>query len=127
LTAGPTQAQSEIMVGDQIPSLIVQIIDELRGRGVLITNRGGEWCVNVRGGTQATEYLTDDLQDAFEHGRAMAAARPAAPAPEKPPEIIRRNWRSPMSAGAQRRRIIKAHNYRLRARAIKKQRGDSRA
>jgi len=115
------------MAGEQIPSLIMQIMDELRARGVLITNCGGDWCVNVRGGTQATEYLTDDLQDAFEHGRAMAAARPAAPAPEKPPEIIRRKWRRPMSAGAQRRRMIKAHNHRVRARAIKKQREDSHA
>jgi hypothetical protein len=92
-----------------------------------LVDRSADWCVNVRGGTQATEYLTDDLQDAFEHGRAMAAARPAAPAPEKPPEIIRRKWRRPMSAGAQRRRMIKADNHCLRARAIKKQREDSHA
>ena len=115
------------MTGDQIPTLIIQIIDELRARGVLITNRGGDWCVNLRRGTQATEYLTDDLQDAFEHARALAASQTAAPAPEKPPEIIRRKWRRPMSAGAQRRRIIKAHNSRLRARVIKKQREDSHA
>jgi hypothetical protein len=127
LTVQPTQAHSKNMAGERIPSLILQIMDELRARGVLITNRGGEWCVNVRGGTQATEYLTDDLRDAFEHGRAMAAARPAAPTPEKPPEIIRRKWRRPMSVKAQRRRMIKAHNYRLRARAVKKQREDSRA
>jgi hypothetical protein len=126
LTARPTQAQSNIMTGEQIPSLITPIIDELRARGVLITNRGGDWCVNLRGGSQATEYLTDDLQEAFEHGRAMAPSRLAAPAPEKPPEIIRRKWRKRMSTKAQRRRMIKAHNYRLRARAIKKQREERR-
>ena len=115
------------MASDRIPSLIIQIIDELRARGVLITNRGGEWRVNVRGGTQATEYLTDDLQDAFEHGRALAASRmAAAEPPEKPPKIVRREWRKPMSAKAQRRRMIRAHNYRMRARAIKKQRGERR-
>jgi hypothetical protein len=77
--------------------------------------------VNVRGGSQATEYLTDDLQDAFDHGRALAAARIEAPVPSTPP-AIRRQWRRPMNAGAQRRRMIKAHNYRMRARAVKKQR-----
>jgi hypothetical protein len=126
LTVGPTQAQTKIMAGERIPSLIMQIMDELRARGVLITNRGGDWCVNVRGGAQATEYLTDDLQDAFEHGRAMAASLLAAPEPEKPPEIFRRKWRKPMSARAQRRRMIVAHNYRMRARAIKKQREEGR-
>ena len=115
------------MVGDQIPSLIMQSMDELRSRGVLITNRGGEWCVNAKGRTQAAEYLTNDLQDAFEHGRAMAVAGPAAPAPEKPSEISYRKWRRPMGGKAQRRRMIKAHNYRMRARAIKKQREDGDA
>jgi hypothetical protein len=126
LTVPPILAQTDLMAGDQIPSLIMQMIDELRARGVLITNRGGEWCVSVRGGTQTTEYLTDDLQDAFEHGRALAAVRPAALAPEKPPEIIRRKWRRPMNARTLRRRMIKAHNYRMRARAIKKQRVEGR-
>jgi hypothetical protein len=114
------------MTGDRIPSLIMQIMDELRARGVLITNRGGEWCVNLRGGTEATEYLTDDLQDAFEHGRALVVSRLATPAAEKPPKIHRK-WRKPLGGVAHRRRLIKAHNYRLRARAIKKQREDRHA
>jgi hypothetical protein len=74
LTLPPIPAQTRNMAGDRIPSLILQIMEEPRARSVLITNRGGEWCVNVRGGTQATEYLTDDLQDAFEHGHALAAS-----------------------------------------------------
>ena len=113
------------MASDRIPSLIIQIIDELRARGVLIANRGGGWCVNVRGGTQATEYLTDDLQEAFEHGRAMASRLAASP-PEKPSDI-RREWHKRVGVAAQRRRMIKAHKYRMRARAIKKQREDSHA
>ena len=80
-----------------------------------------------QGRDPGAEYLTDDLQDAFEHGRALAASQLAPPAPEKPPEIIRRKWRRPINGKAQRRRMIKAHNYRMRARAIKKQREDSRA
>lgn len=90
MTVPPILAQTVGMAGEQIPSLIMQIIDELRARGVLITNRGGEWCVNVRGGTQTTEYLTDDLQDAFEHGRALATSQTAAPAPLKRPEVRRK-------------------------------------
>jgi hypothetical protein len=125
LTVPPIPAQTVVMAGDQIPSLIMQIMEELRARGVLITNRGGEWCVNVRGGTQATEYLTDDLQEAFEHGRALAASPMTAPVPAKPPEI-RRKWRKPMNARAQRRRMILAHNHRMRAGILKKQREEGR-
>ena len=70
-------------------------------------------------GAQPTGYLTDDPQDAFEHGRALAASQLAAPAPDEPPEIPRK-WRRSMNAKAQRRRLIKAHNYRMHARAVKK-------
>jgi len=52
----------------------MQII-ELRARGVLITNRGGDWCVRAAGEAEGSGYLTDDLQDAFEHGRALATRR----------------------------------------------------
>ena len=45
LTIRPILAQTDLMAGEQISSLIMQIIDELRARGVLITNRGGDWCV----------------------------------------------------------------------------------
>src|SRR5271168_4542224 len=31
--------------------------------GVLITRRAGEWRVNFQGGTDATAYVTDDLQE----------------------------------------------------------------
>jgi hypothetical protein len=110
------------MSGDRIPSLIMQIVDELRARGILITNRAGEWCVNFRGGTDATAYVTDDLQDAFEHGRAMAlTGQPASAVPSQ----HRRKWRRPMNAKAQRRRTIKAHNYRMRGRALRKRREEA--
>ena len=112
-----------MMSGDQIPSLIMQIVDELRAHGILITHRAGEWRVNFRGGTEATAYVTDDLQDAFEHGRAMAlAGQPSAAEPAQ----HRRKWRRPMmSAKAQRQRMIRAHNHRMRGRAVRKQRGEA--
>lgn len=95
------------MAGDRIPSLIMQIVDELRVQGILITSRAGEWCVNFRGGGEATAYITDDLQDAFDHGRAMAmSAATEAATPNKPALDAGRKWRRPISAKAMRRRFI---------------------
>ena len=42
-------------------------------------------------------------------------------------EQPRRLWRRPRSAKAARRAFIKAHNRRLRARAIKQQQGEAPA
>ena len=110
------------MTGEQIPSLIMQIVDELRAHGVLITNCAGEWRVNFRDGTDATAYVTNDLQDAFEHGRKLALAGQSASAE---PAKHRHHWRRPMSAKAQRRRLIRAHNNRMRGRALRTQRKES--
>jgi hypothetical protein len=57
--------------------------------------------------------------------RTLASASQSVSA-STPPEI-RSKWRRSISVKAQRRRMIKAHNYRMRARAIKKQREDSHA
>jgi hypothetical protein len=120
LTGLPILAQTEDMVGDRIPSLIMQAFDELRARGVVITSLSGEWCVNYRNGNKATGYFTDDLQDALEHGRGMILDGPASsPVSEKHYEV-RRKWRRPMSAKAQRRRSIRAHNRRMRGRVLKR-------
>lgn len=110
------------MAEERIPSLIMQIIEELRAQGVLITNYGGEWCVKLRSTADATGYVTDDLLDAFEHGRALAAAPGNASPAEAIPPTIRRKWRRPMSAKAQRRRFIRQHNRRMRGRALRRQR-----
>jgi hypothetical protein len=113
------------MAGEQIPSLIMQIVDELRAQGILITSRAGEWCVNVRGGTEATAYVTDNLQDAFEHGRAMAvSAAQDAVVPDTPSLKARRKWRRPVSARAMRRRFIRQHNMHLRRRTAQKERDE---
>ncbi len=114
------------MAGEHIPSVIMQIMDELRARGVLITNRGGDWCVRAKGESEETAYLTDDLEDAFEHGRALAVSRADAPVLEKPSAIIRK-WRRPVNAKAQRRRWFHAHNHRRWGQAIKKRREEGRA
>jgi hypothetical protein len=120
LTGLPILAQTEDMVGDRIPSLILQAFDELRARGVVITSLNGEWCVNYRNSNKAMGYFTDDLQDALEHGRGMAAAcRASPPEPEKRPPA-RQKRRRPMSVKAQRRRMIRAHNRRMRGRVLKR-------
>lgn len=106
------------MAGEQIPSLIMQTVDELRAQGILITSRAGEWCVNYRGGAEATAYLTDDLEDAFEHGRIMALTATAAPE-KSAGHHQRRKRRRPKSAKAARRAFIRDHNRRLRARALR--------
>jgi hypothetical protein len=125
LTNSLIPAQAGVMAGEQIPSLIMSIVDELRAHGILITSRAGGWCVNVRGGTEATAYVTDDLQDAFEHGRAMAvSAAQDAVVPDKPSLKVRRKWRRPVSARAMRRRFIRQHNMRLRSRTAQKERDE---
>ena len=113
------------MPGTQPPSLFESVAAELRALGLTITIRPGEYCVNFRDRTEATGYFTDELQDALEHGRAMAADRPSAPPAWGKSSLIRRKWRRPMSAKTQRRRRIRAHNHRMRGRAIKRLRDDA--
>jgi hypothetical protein len=111
------------MTGEQIPSPIMQIVDELRAHGVLVTSRTGEWCVNFRNGSAATAYVTDDLQDAFEHGRAMPASAAAhAAVTHTPVPKMRRRRRTPKTAKAASRALIRKHNRRVRGRALWEQR-----
>jgi hypothetical protein len=95
------------------------IVDELRAQGILITSRAGEWRINFRDGAEATAYVADDLQDAFEHGRAMALA---AAVPSEISDQDRRKWRPPMNAKAARRAFIRKHSRRMRGRALREQR-----
>jgi hypothetical protein len=119
LTAAPNPAQADEMTGEQIPSLMMQIIDELRARGIVITSRPGEWCVNFRNGTAATAYVTDDLLDAFAHGRALAAAVVDPPERETSVRRRRRRGRRPKTAKAARRAFIRKHNRRTRGRLMR--------
>ena len=45
---------------------------ELRRRGIILTRRDGELKVNYRGGKEATAYYTNDVEDAYHTGCAMA-------------------------------------------------------
>jgi hypothetical protein len=110
------------MTGDRIPSLIMQIVDELRAHGILLTCVAGEWRVNFRGGSDATAYVTDDLQDAFDRGRAMMIA---GQPPVAEPIEHGHSWRRPRTAKASRRAFIRVHNRRRRGRAVRRQREES--
>jgi len=48
---------------------------QLAALGLTITNRPGEYCVNFRGGGDATAYFTDDLDDALDYGRRRRRRR----------------------------------------------------
>jgi hypothetical protein len=82
---------------------------ELNTLGLVLKQTPGEYRINYRGGTPATEYTTDDLQDALQHGREMAAhAPPPAPSPLGPtgPRGTRRYlmYRHNKKVAAQRRK-----------------------
>lgn len=97
---------------------------QLAALGLTIAVRPGEYSVNFRGGSDATAYLTDDLDDALDHGRAVAAALTEATSPSSAGGR-RRSWRRPMSAKAARRAFIRTHNRRMRGRAISRRKEDA--
>jgi hypothetical protein len=51
---------------------IAAVTAELRAIGVTIRHHDGEYRVNLKGGSPASEYFTDDLADALGTGRDMA-------------------------------------------------------
>jgi hypothetical protein len=85
---------------------------ELAALGLTIAVRPGEYVVNFRGGGDATAYFTDDLDEALDHGRALAAALAEATSQPKGPKNKRRRARRPMNATAQRRRWVRRKNRR---------------
>jgi hypothetical protein len=52
--------------------------DELHALGLVIRQAPGQYRVNFPDADDATEYVTDDLQDALNHGRAIATEAPPA-------------------------------------------------
>jgi hypothetical protein len=125
LTVRPIRCKPVSMNDAKSPTLFVSVVAELAARGVRLTARPGEYCVNFRDGSDATAYVTDDLSDAIEHGRALARAvhRPAdAAAPAQPARAKRRRRPPAMTPKARHGRVIKQHNRRLRARMLRQQR-----
>jgi hypothetical protein len=99
---------------------------ELRTHGLTIRTLPGEYCVNFRYGGEKTARFADDLDQALEIGRAMAAEAAANVSPAKKP--TRRRWRRrKITLKARRRRFILGHNRRMRARAVGKRQGKRQA
>jgi hypothetical protein len=84
--------------------------DELKALGLVLQQAPGHYRVNFRNGTEATEYLTDDLQAAIERGREMAAQ----PAPAQAPPL------GPTGPRSSRRAFMYRHNKRIAARRSRK-------
>jgi hypothetical protein len=97
---------------------------ELRKLGITLRQLPGEFSVNFHNGTDATARTVETLDEAFALGRDMAKtlapATPATAATAAPGKRYRHPRR--MTPKAQRRRMIRQHNRRMRARA--KQRDD---
>jgi hypothetical protein len=98
------------------------VVAELRALGLSLRRLPGEYCVNFRNGSDTTARFADDLDQALELGRAMAAEKAADPTTAT--KAPRRRWRrKKMTPKARRRRFILGHNRRMRARALGKRRG----
>jgi len=108
------------MTGDVPPALscFELAARELRVLGITLTRLPGEYRVNFHNGTDATACITETLEDAIEHGRALARASPA--------KLVRPARKRPlrMTPKVVRRRMIRAHNRCMRARAIRQERED---
>jgi hypothetical protein len=97
---------------------------ELRALGIAITRLPGEYAVNYLNGKPDTAACRENLDEAIALGRIMAQEAPAAAARKAAAYVPRR--RLSMKPKAVIRRRIKAHNRRIRARAIKEQRENGR-
>jgi hypothetical protein len=102
--------------GDRQPSYLERVAGELTALGVTISARPGEYRINYRTGSDDTARYTDDLDEALALGRELAAARLATDAVHG--SMVPRRRPKRMTSKAIRRRMIKRHNHRLRARAL---------
>jgi hypothetical protein len=62
-------------VPDPASTSLQEAVDRLRALGVALGIAPGEFVVNFGNGTPATEYRTDDLAAALEHGLEMGEAK----------------------------------------------------
>lgn len=91
-------------------TLLEKVSAELRRLGLELQEAPGQYRVNFRNGTRATEYQTDDLAEALQQGRIMASHPPELPEPPLGPQ-------GPRSPG---RAVMYAHNRRDAARRRKR-------
>jgi hypothetical protein len=79
--------------------------DRMKALGLVLQQAPGQYRVNFTHGSHATEYVTDDLQDALKHGREMAQEAPPRPDPPLGP--------TRGTAYAKRRAIMYRHNNKI--------------
>jgi len=108
---------------DRPPTHLETARTELRAKGVELTMHPGMWCVNFRGAGAETAYFSEDLEDVIEHGREMAASAFAVSSQRAHHAKPHHPWHpKKMTPKAIRRRMIRAHNRRMRARLLRRQR-----
>ena len=95
---------------------------ELRKLGITLRQLPGEYRVNLLGGPDANALSAETLEEAVELGRNMAKTLTPATAAAHGRQR-RRLLR--MTPKAVRRRMIRKHNQRMRARAIRAQKRDT--
>ena len=105
----------------ETPLRLDMVAAELRALGITLESRPGEYRVNFRNGKEDTACYTEDLQEALVTGRAMAAMTASDQPAQTSPGVSGRRRRRPrrMTPKAQRRRMIRQHNRRMRARALR--------
>jgi hypothetical protein len=97
------------------PSRFEMVDAELTALGIDIRRLPGEYRVNVRGRSDRTAYLTEDLDDALAAGRAMAARNAARQVTARPAGSPRRR-RNRKAAKQLRPRWVRGHQKRSRKR-----------
>ena len=110
------------------PLRVDTVAAELRALGITLESRPGEYRVNFRNGKEDTACYTEDLKEALAAGRAMAAMAVSDQTGQNVPAATGKWRRRPrrMTPKAQRRRMIRQHNRRMRARALRERRDDGK-
>ena len=107
------------MTADPSPSRFDLATAELRALGITLASLPGEYRVNYRNASDATARMAETLDEALALGRELAANAPAPATPTSHGKRRRRPLR--MTPKAVRRRMIRKHNQRMRARSIRQQ------
>ena len=93
---------------------------ELRKLGITLTQRPGEYSVNLNGGPDENALTAETLDEAVELGIDMAKTFRAQATPAAPAAAPGKKYRHPrrMTPKAQRRRFISQKNRQMRAQVM---------
>jgi hypothetical protein len=80
--------------------------EKLKALGLVLQQAPGHYLVNFRNGTTDTEYQTENLDDALQRGKEMAAQ----PSPAREPPL------GPTGPRSKTRAFMYSHNKRVAAR-----------